>query len=114
MWFTKKQTPLLQHYLDNISTWCQQNDVPPKPVKYNVMPISFLRQITPQTDFTLNGAQLNVVSHFKLLGITILSDLKRDLHVNDIVSKASHRLYILCVLRNVSNSFIQFQQHLLI
>ena len=50
-------------------------------------------------DFTLNEVQLNVVSHLKLLGITIQDDLKWNLHVEDIVSKASRKLYTLCILR---------------
>lgn len=35
----------------------------------------------------------------KLLGVTIQSDLKWDIHVADIVSRASRRLFTLCILK---------------
>ena len=54
----------------------------------------------PETDFTLNGVQPSKVSHLKLLGISLQDDLKWNLHVDEIVSKASRRLYTLCILRN--------------
>ena len=55
--------------------------------------------MNPRTDFTLNDVHLNTVSHLKLLGIMIQDNLKWDLHVEDIVSKASRKLYTLCILR---------------
>ena len=33
----------------------------------------------------------------KLLGVTIQNDLKWNLHITEIVSKASRRLYTLCI-----------------
>ena len=95
----KNQSPVLQNHLDSISDWCRSNDVLPKPPKCNVMSLSFLRQMVPQTNFTPNGVHLNVVTHFRLLGIVIQSDLKWGLHVSEIVSKASRRLYTLCILK---------------
>ena len=53
--------------------------------------------MNPPTDFTLNDVQLNIVSHLKLLGITIQDDLKWNLHVENIVSKASRNLYMVTV-----------------
>ena len=35
----------------------------------------------------------------KLLGVTVQNNLRRDIHIKDIVSKASRRLYTLCVLK---------------
>ena len=35
----------------------------------------------------------------KVLGVTIQSNLKWDLHINEVVAKASKRLHILCVLK---------------
>ena len=85
--------------LDNVSQWCQRNDVLPKPAKCNLMSVCFLRNMNPPTDFTLNDVQLNILSHPKLLGITIQDDLKWNLHVENIVSKASRKLYTLCILK---------------
>ena len=100
----RNQPTTLQNSLDNISYWCQQNDVLPKPSKCNLLCINFLRQMNPRTDITLNEIPLNVVSHFKLLGVTIQNDLKWNLHVQEIVSKASRRLYTLCILNRRSKT----------
>ena len=89
----------LQSHLENLSEWSKPNDVLPKPAKCQVMKISFLRRVTPNPTFTLNDISLNNVNHLKLPGVTIQSDLKWDIHVADIVSKASRRLFTLCILR---------------
>ena len=67
----RHQPPTLQNSLDNVSQWCLRNDVLPKPTKCNLMSVCFLRNMNPPTDFTLNDVQLNIVSHLKLLGVTI-------------------------------------------
>ena len=95
----RHQPPTLQNFLNNVSQWCLRNDVLPKPAKCNLMSVCFLRNMNPTTDFTLNDVQLNIVSHLKLLGITIQDDLKWNLHVENIVSKASRKLYTLCILK---------------
>ena len=88
-----------QNSLDNVSQWCLRNDVLPKPTKCNLMSVCFLRNMNPPTYFTLNDVQLNIVSHLKLLGVTIQDVLKWNLHVENIVSKASRKLYTLCILK---------------
>ena len=35
----------------------------------------------------------------KLLGVTVQNNLKWDIHVAEIVTKASRKLYTLCILR---------------
>ena len=94
----RHQPPTLQNSLDNVSQWCLRNDVLPKPAKCNLMSVCFLRNMNPPTNFTLNDVQPNIVSHLKLLGITIQDDLKLNLHVENIVSKASQKVYTLCIL----------------
>ena len=95
----RNQLTTLQNTLDNLSVWCQQNDVLPKPAKCNLMRVCFLRNMEPPTNFILNNVQLYVVPHLKLLGITIQDDLKWDIHVENTVSKASRKLYTLCILK---------------
>ena len=46
---------------------------------------------------------LESVDARKVLGVTIQSYLKWDLHINDVVAKASKRLQILRVARNCKN-----------
>ena len=47
----------------------------------------------------LDGLPIQSVKPAKLLGVTLSSDLKWDLHVQSIVKKASQRLYILTILK---------------
>ena len=47
----------------------------------------------------LDGLPIQSVKSAKLLGVTLSSDLKSDLHVQSIVKKASQRLYILTILK---------------
>jgi hypothetical protein len=47
----------------------------------------------------INNQTINIVTHAKLLGVTISSDLKWNLHVNAICKKASKRLYALRLLK---------------
>ncbi len=47
----------------------------------------------------INGKQVDLVFQSKVLGLTIRSDLKWNSHINNIVKKASKRLYFLRQLK---------------
>ena len=47
----------------------------------------------------VDGHNLEVVDHAKLLGVTITSNLSWNMHVSEIVKKASKRLYFLRQLK---------------
>ena len=47
----------------------------------------------------INNQTVNIVTHAKLLGVTISNDLKWSLHVNAICKKASKRLYAIRLLK---------------
>ena len=47
----------------------------------------------------VNGKELELVSHAKILGLTVSSDLKWTAHVEKIVSKATKRLYLITQLK---------------
>ena len=98
------QQSQLQNYLDDLADWCKCNDVLPKPSKCHILTISFLKRQPVLQDFVINNVQLNRVSQIKLLGVTIQNDLKWNCHIGDIVSKASRRLYSLCILKRVNAS----------
>ena len=72
-----------------------------KQFKCQNMTVSFLKREVPRPSFSLDLVNLNNVSHMKLLGLTIQSDLKWNLHITDIVSGAARRLYTLCILKKV-------------
>ena len=54
---------------------------------------------TPEFCISLDAVALNCVTSMKLLGVTVQNNLKWDIHVAEIVTKASRRLYTLCILR---------------
>ena len=82
----------MQHHLNNLSDWCKQNDVLPKPAKCQSMIISFFKRQVPPVSFSMDSVNLTCISHIKLLGVTIQNDFKWNLHVDDIVSRASRKL----------------------
>ena len=47
----------------------------------------------------MNGDALEVVDSVKLLGLNISSDLTWNIHINEILKKASKRLYFLLQLK---------------
>ena len=67
-------------------------------LKCKEMVISFLRQSDNYTPLHINDQQLELVTSFKILGLTI-NNLKWNDNVAIVVKKASKRLYILQVLR---------------
>ena len=94
------QTSNMQASLDDLSEWCLDNEVLPKPSKCRTMTINFAKSApSDQRPFTINSVILNSVTSVKLLGVTIQLNLKWDIHIADIVTKASRRLYTLCILR---------------
>ena len=90
----------MQASLDDLSEWCLDNEVLPKPSKCRTMTINFAKSApSDQRPFTINSVILNSVTSVKLLGVTIQLNLKWDIHIADIITKASIRLYTLCILR---------------
>jgi hypothetical protein len=58
----------------------------------------FLRQSLNIVSLHINGNPLNIVSSFKVLGVTFNDHLKWNDNVNILVRKSKH-LYILCILQ---------------
>ena len=63
------------------------------------MQISFLRNGPPPPVLVLRDTPLESVTSLPLLGVTLQSDLKWDIQVKNMVSRAARRLYILCNLK---------------
>ena len=63
------------------------------------MPISFTKSQQEFEPILINGDALEVVDSVKLLGLNISSDLTWNIHINEIVKKASKRLYFLLQLK---------------
>ena len=63
------------------------------------MPISFTKSQQEFEPILINGDALEVVDSVKLLGLNISSDLTWNIHINEILKKASERLYFLVQLK---------------
>ena len=63
------------------------------------MPISFTKSEQEFEPILINGDALEVVDSVKLLGLNISSDLTWNIHINEILKKASKRLYFLVQLK---------------
>ncbi|CAB3998779.1 RNA-directed DNA polymerase from mobile element jockey, partial [Paramuricea clavata] len=89
----------LQTELNELQQWACENDMKLNGLKCKEMVVSFLRQSDNYTPLHINDQQLELVTSFKILGLTINNHLKWNDNVAIIVKKASKRLYILRVLR---------------
>ena len=63
------------------------------------MPTSFTKSQQEFEPILINGDALEVVDSVKLLGLNISSDLTWNIHINEILKKASKRLYFLLQLK---------------
>ena len=63
------------------------------------MPISFTKSQQEFEPILIDGDALEVVVSVKLLGLNISSDLTWNIHINEILKKASKRLYFLVQLK---------------
>jgi hypothetical protein len=88
----------LQTEPDELQQWACENDMKLNGLKCKEMVISFLRQSDNYTPLHINDQQLELVTSFKILGLTINNHLKWNDNVAIVVKKASKRLYILRVL----------------
>jgi len=70
------------------------------PQKTKELRINFARKISPVEALKMNGENIKTVLSAKLLGVT--SDLSWDIHVTNITSKASQRLYFLRLLNRAN------------
>jgi hypothetical protein len=89
---------------DNVTTWTDINHMQLNVTKTKEMTIDFSRGGTDPPSIVMNGQALEKVDSAKVLGVILSDDLSWDKHVDHIVSKASQRIYFLCLLRRVGAS----------
>ena len=91
---------ILQSELDNISTWAATNNMALNPKKCKEMTLRFRRVVDHlPSALAIDTKALESVDAHEVLGVTIQSNLKWDLHINEVVAKASKRQHILRVLK---------------
>lgn len=85
--------------LDEISEWSLVNNMKLNPTKTKELYINFAKNATAVTPLTMNDCEIEQVPCAKLLGLHIAANLKWNYHVDQMLKKASQRLYFLGQLR---------------
>lgn len=89
----------LQTDLNSVNTWTETNNMRLNVKKTKEFRVSFLKTPVIPDQLTINNIPLDIVKSFKLLGITITSDLTWNIHADNTCAKASKRLYALRILK---------------
>jgi hypothetical protein len=101
----------MQLTADEASAWSNNNMFQIQPKKCKELRISFKKKHGTYENITINGNTTDVVRSVKILGVTLQSILKWNEHINNIVKKASKRLYFLSQLKRAkvpSNDLVNF------
>lgn len=91
-----------QRYRDKVIQWSLENRVQLNTEKCKEMRISFTKSQQEFEPILINGDTLEVVENVKLLGLNISSNLTWNIHINEIVKKASKRLYFFIQLKRAN------------
>ena len=92
----------IQQSIDDVVKWTDDNDTRLNCDKCKEMIFDFSRnqgQSSDAQDICINEKTLEKVYHIKMLGVTVSNDLTWNIHVDNIVSKAGKRLYMLYQLK---------------
>ena len=101
----KSQTfsSVLPAQINECTNWVLQNNMKLNPQKTKEIQVRYSSSDTePPLPITINGHEITLVPHAKLLGVIISKDLKWILHVDYICKKAAKRLYALRLLKRCS------------
>jgi hypothetical protein len=85
---------MLQTDLNIVNTWTETNNMRLNIKKTKEFRIYFLKIPSAIDQLTINNISLDIVQNFKLLGITISSDLTWNIHVDNICAKAIVKGYM--------------------
>ena len=103
----------IQEPVDEVQEWTRSNLAELNEDKCKELRIDFSRKQTQTNNLNpirVNGKEIEVVNHAKILGLTVSSDCKWKMHVDNILSKASKRLYLITQLKRArvpANEIIQ-------
>ena len=81
--------------------WSCDNNMKLNASKTKEMRVNFSPSSPSYPPIVINNQTVNIVTHAKLLGVTISNDLKWNLHVKAVCKKASKRLYALRLLKGL-------------
>ena len=89
----------LQTAADEVAQWTTTNNMALNYDKTKEMRICLKKETSYIPPITINDIQIEQVHSTRLLGVTISQDLKWQLHSDDIITKASQRLYFFILLK---------------
>lgn len=96
---TKGNTSVAQSAVDQVSEWSKKNLLQLNSDKCKELLISFSRSRISFPSVTIEGNTIESVSKVKLLGVTINRTLTWNDHIEEIVKKASRKLYFIVQLK---------------
>ena len=102
-----KVNTCIQESVDMVGLWTNQNDMRLNSEKCKEMIIDFSRNYSLTSGIrsvTIGEQVLERVQHAKMLGVTISNNLTWSKHVDNIVSKAGKRVYMLYQLKRAGIS----------
>ena len=95
----KNEVSVLQSDLNSIERWSVNNNMKLNGKKCKEMIVSFARSENDIPRLLIDGLPLDLVSSFKILGLTMNNKLNWQDNTKALVKKASKRLYIIRVLQ---------------
>ena len=95
----KEQASNVHKIVDRVEDWSRVNKFQLNSDKCEELRISFAKNKVDLPSVVVDGHNLEVVDHAKLFGVTITSTLSWNMHLSEIVKKASKRLYFLRQLK---------------
>ncbi|XP_046862446.1 uncharacterized protein LOC124455878 [Xenia sp. Carnegie-2017] len=98
----KDQTSNLQNQMDTLANSISCDKFQLNETKCKEMQISFGSNTNDLQPITINNITLDIVQHAKVLGMFIASNLKWNIHVNEIIKKCRKRLYYLIQLERAN------------
>jgi len=93
----------MQQQMDNVNNWSHLNLMNINTKKTKEMLLGAIRNHPPPI-LELDGQSIERVNSYKLLGLHVTAQLKWNLHVNTICSKAAQRLHFLKLLKHAGVS----------
>ena len=101
---SKSTQDALQLATTEAHNWSTNNKMAINPLKTKQLIFDFARPKLELPVITINNTEIESVSHAKLLGVTISSDLSWEVHVDKIHGKASQRIHYITLLRRAGIS----------
>ena len=86
--------------VQHLAAWCANNNLVLNPSKSKELIVDFRKaKAGIQTPIHINGAEVERVTSFKLLGVHISQDLSWSLNTSTLIKKAQHCLFFLRKLK---------------